>query len=233
MRPDARLPNLIHVGNRSTGVSCSPGTADRVLDLLRSDGLDGADRSDRVRTLPKVRRLLLDPEPETLPDVDPRYRQVVCVCEQVTAAEIASALSCTRRLRARSRAFESARGRPPGAARGRSAWRASPSSARCIRARLRLRSGTGPTARRSGSAVSGSRVAVVGAGIAGLAAAAELGARYRPTVLDRLPVVGGTLGYDAPAMPRAGAQLPEQGGSVAARHDGDALATAQAARRRP
>ena len=41
--------------------------------------------------LPKVRRLLLDPDPESLPAADPRYRQVVCVCEHVTAAEIAAA----------------------------------------------------------------------------------------------------------------------------------------------
>lgn len=91
VRPDAQRPNLIHVGNRSTGVSASPGTADRVLELLREAGLGGVDRLDRVRELPKVRRLLSDPDPESLPDVDPRYRQVVCVCEQVTAAEIARA----------------------------------------------------------------------------------------------------------------------------------------------
>jgi glycerol-3-phosphate dehydrogenase len=93
VRPDANRPNLIHVGNRSTGVSASPGTADRVLELLRERGLDSADRPNRVCELPKMRRLLTDPDPETLPDVDPRYRQVVCVCEQVTAAEIAHAFA--------------------------------------------------------------------------------------------------------------------------------------------
>ena len=93
VRPDARVPNLIHVGNRSTGVSASPGTAEHALELLRTAGLDAADRPDAVRALPKIRRLLLDEDPESLPDVDPRYRQVVCVCEQVTAAEIAAALS--------------------------------------------------------------------------------------------------------------------------------------------
>jgi glycerol-3-phosphate dehydrogenase len=100
LRHDTRRPNLIHVGNRSTGVSASPGTADRLLELLRADGLEAAERPDRVRSLPKVRRLLLDPDPETLGDLDPRYRQVVCVCEQVTAAEIAQAL--TSRVPARS-----------------------------------------------------------------------------------------------------------------------------------
>jgi glycerol-3-phosphate dehydrogenase len=90
-RPDARRPNLFHVGNRSTGVSASPGTAERVLDLLRGAGFEGLDRPDRVTRLRRVRRLLHDPDPESLPDADPRYRQVVCVCEQVTAAEIAAA----------------------------------------------------------------------------------------------------------------------------------------------
>jgi NADPH-dependent 2,4-dienoyl-CoA reductase/sulfur reductase-like enzyme len=40
-------------------------------------------------------------------------------------------------------------------------------------------------------------VAVVGAGIAGLAAAAELAQRATVTILDRLPVAGGVLGYEA------------------------------------
>jgi glycerol-3-phosphate dehydrogenase len=93
VRPDMFRPNLIHVGNRSTGVSASPGTADRVLTLLAADGLDISDRPQCIRSLPKVRRLLLDPDPETLDADDVRYRQVVCVCEQVTAAEIAHALS--------------------------------------------------------------------------------------------------------------------------------------------
>jgi glycerol-3-phosphate dehydrogenase len=90
VRPDALRRNLLHVGNRSTGVSSSPGTAERVLDLLREAGLECPDRPDPVRALPKIRRLLHDPDPESLPETDPRYRQVVCVCEQVTAAEIAA-----------------------------------------------------------------------------------------------------------------------------------------------
>ena len=44
------------------------------------------------------------------------------------------------------------------------------------------------------------QVAVVGAGVAGLAAAAELAARARVIVLDRLPVPGGVLPFDFPAI---------------------------------
>jgi D-hydroxyproline dehydrogenase subunit alpha len=39
-------------------------------------------------------------------------------------------------------------------------------------------------------------VAIVGAGVAGLAAATELAPRGRVTVIDRLPAVGGVLGYE-------------------------------------
>jgi NADPH-dependent 2,4-dienoyl-CoA reductase/sulfur reductase-like enzyme len=42
----------------------------------------------------------------------------------------------------------------------------------------------------------GTAVVIVGAGVAGLAAAAELAPRARVTVLDRLPAVGGVLGYE-------------------------------------
>lgn len=90
VRPDKNCPNLFQVGNRSTGVSASPGTADLVLELLREAGFDHKEQPQPVRRLRKVRRLRHDPNPESLPDDDPRYRQVVCVCEQVTAAEIAA-----------------------------------------------------------------------------------------------------------------------------------------------
>lgn len=46
------------------------------------------------------------------------------------------------------------------------------------------------------------QVAVVGAGIAGLAAAEELAERACVTVLDRLPVPGGVLPFDTPAVRR-------------------------------
>ncbi len=199
VRPDARRSNLLHVGNRSTGVSASPGTADRVLDLLQRAGLHCPDRPDAVRRLPKVRRLLLDPDPESLPSEDPRYQQVVCVCEQVTAAEIAA--SFDRHL-------------PPRSIEGiRKRTRAT--GGRCqgsvcmvgVAVLCSIHTGLPPAEigyRRAGateeSAVRRDSVAVVGAGVAGLAAAAELADRAQVTVLDRLPVPGGVLPFDFPAI---------------------------------
>jgi NADPH-dependent 2,4-dienoyl-CoA reductase/sulfur reductase-like enzyme len=48
----------------------------------------------------------------------------------------------------------------------------------------------------------GAGVAIVGAGVAGLAAAAALAPRVRVTVFDRLPAVGGVLGYEHPLVER-------------------------------
>lgn len=93
LRVDSRVPNLVQVGNRSTGVSTAPAFAERVAALLHADGLDTTRRPDAIDELSHRRKLLLDPDPER-PHADPRYRQVVCVCEQVTAAEIAEALTC-------------------------------------------------------------------------------------------------------------------------------------------
>jgi glycerol-3-phosphate dehydrogenase len=93
LRLDPEVANLVQVGNRSTGVSCSPAIADRVVALLRSQGLDAAERNGQIDALPRTPRLLLDEAPERLDLVDPRYRQVVCACEDVTAAEIGAALS--------------------------------------------------------------------------------------------------------------------------------------------
>ena len=102
VRPDARGPNLFHVGNRSTGVSASPGTAERALELLRKAGLEAADAARRRARAAKTGACSSDEDPERLLDVDHRYGQVVCVCEQVTAAEIAARYRCAC-PRARSR----------------------------------------------------------------------------------------------------------------------------------
>jgi len=90
---DSRIENLVHAaGIRSTGVSSSPATARMVRGLLAGLGLPvDEDRRDALRALEPIPRLLGHPEPEQLFALDPRYGQVVCACEQVTAAEIAAA----------------------------------------------------------------------------------------------------------------------------------------------
>ena len=93
LRLDPEIGNLLQVGNRSTGMSCSPAVAEHSLELLRQAGLSAVDRADAIDRLERVPRLLLDPEPERLAELDPGYRQVVCVCEDVSAAEIEAALS--------------------------------------------------------------------------------------------------------------------------------------------
>ncbi len=94
IKRDPVVSNLVHAAAiRSTGVSSSPAVADLVLDLLREAGLEASDRADAKTAIPPVPRLLFEEDPERLGALDPRYRQVVCVCEQVTAAEIRAALS--------------------------------------------------------------------------------------------------------------------------------------------
>ena len=92
LRFDTTVSNLLHVANRSSGVGSSLGAADHALGLLREAGLDAADQADAADSLPAVPRLHGHPDPESLVAADPRYGQVVCVCEQVSAAEIAAAL---------------------------------------------------------------------------------------------------------------------------------------------
>lgn len=101
IKRDEKVRNLVHAAAiRSTGVSSSPAVADLVLDLLREAGLEAPDRPDAMTAVPPVPRLLPDEDPLRLDARDGRYRQVVCVCEQVTAAEVVAAL--TARVPARS-----------------------------------------------------------------------------------------------------------------------------------
>ena len=93
LRLDARVPNLLHATDRSAGVSISPAIGAHALELLRGAGLDADERADAIDALPAVPRLRTDPHPERLTALDPQYGQVVCACEQVSAAEIAAALA--------------------------------------------------------------------------------------------------------------------------------------------
>ena len=71
-------------------------------------------------------------------------------------------------------------------------------------------------------------VAVVGAGVTGLACADALAPRARAVVVDRIPVVGGVLGWDHPTSVELAAQATAAGarlhlGETAIRWDGDTL----------
>jgi glycerol-3-phosphate dehydrogenase len=101
IKRDPNIVNLIHAAAiRSTGVSSSPAVANFVLELLREAGLNAPDRPEAATSIPRIPRLLFEDDPRELGRLDVRYQQVVCVCEQVSAAEISSAL--TSRVPARS-----------------------------------------------------------------------------------------------------------------------------------
>ncbi len=92
---DEHVTNLVQAAAiRSTGVSSSPALAELVRDLLAEAGAPvNDDRRDAVRALEPLPRLLGHARPEELVALDPRYGQVICACEQVTAAEIAAAFA--------------------------------------------------------------------------------------------------------------------------------------------
>lgn len=94
LRIDGSVGNLVHAGNRSTGVSTSPAFAKRAVRLLKDHGLQLNPRPGTVSRLPAIHRLLLDATPELHTPADATAESVVCVCEQVTAAEITAALTC-------------------------------------------------------------------------------------------------------------------------------------------
>jgi glycerol-3-phosphate dehydrogenase len=95
--PDRERANLVHAaGIRSTGVSSSPAVAELVHELLAAAGAPVEDeRAGAVAALEPIPRLFGHAEPAALFARDPAYGDVVCPCEQVTAAEVAAAL-CMR-----------------------------------------------------------------------------------------------------------------------------------------
>jgi glycerol-3-phosphate dehydrogenase len=93
LRRDEFVPNLVHVTDRSAGVSISPAAAELALSILRDAGLDVLDKPNAITQLPAVPRLRTSVDPMSLPARDPLYGQVICACEHVSAAEINQALS--------------------------------------------------------------------------------------------------------------------------------------------
>jgi glycerol-3-phosphate dehydrogenase len=90
---DGVVGNLVHARNRSTGVSTSPAFGPRVLALLGERGERTDPRRDRVTHLPVVPRVLLSEDPVAETRRSPGDDMIVCVCEQVTAAEITRAVT--------------------------------------------------------------------------------------------------------------------------------------------
>jgi glycerol-3-phosphate dehydrogenase len=93
LRFDSVAPGLLHMTDRSAGVSISPAAADYAFELLREAGLDAEDDADAVRILPRFPRIRSVEDPQQLLDRDPLYGQIVCACEHVSAAEIENALA--------------------------------------------------------------------------------------------------------------------------------------------
>ena len=97
LEADRRRPNLIHAaGIRSTGVSRLAGhRRARARPARRAPARrcsTSAPRRAGTRSS-RCRGCCDHPDPEQLFAADPRYGQVVCACEQVTAAEIAAAFA--------------------------------------------------------------------------------------------------------------------------------------------
>jgi glycerol-3-phosphate dehydrogenase len=93
LRIDAEQPRMLHVTDRSAGVSISAAAAELAVELLNAAGLDACDRDGALDALPRVPRLRTSPDPVALTDADPLYGQVICACEHVTAAEVNAALA--------------------------------------------------------------------------------------------------------------------------------------------
>ncbi len=91
---DATVRNLVHTRSRSTGVSTSPAFGRRVLAMLGAQGEHVARRPDAIAMLPKVPRMLLTDDPASETRRSDGDDVIVCVCEQVTAAEITAAVTC-------------------------------------------------------------------------------------------------------------------------------------------
>ena len=92
VRRDQVVQNLLHAGNRSTGVSTSPAIARRLTALLGEDGLDVSIRDDRIDHLDIAPRLREQDAPEQRVGRTATEEMVVCLCEHVTADEINTAL---------------------------------------------------------------------------------------------------------------------------------------------
>ncbi len=164
------------------------------MGLLREAGLDATDRPNAADAIPSVQRLRGHPAPTVLVGSDPRYGQVVCVCEQVSAAEIAAALSSL----VPAHSIDGVRKRT------RATYRPDCQGAICaagVAFMCSLATNEPPQLietvdRGPLRGESMTKIAVVGAGLTGLAAAATLASRYEVVLVERLPAIGGLAGWE-------------------------------------
>ena len=179
---DERVTNLVQAAGDPLDrrVVLAGGGRARARSAGRGRRCRREDRRDAIRAIEPVPRLLGHTRPEELVALDPRYGQVICACEQVTAAEIAAAFA----MRVAPRTVDAVRKRTR-ATGGRC------QGAYCMAGVSFLCSAYGGLRPGRGVAVT---VAIVGAGVTGLACAAALG--RSAVVVDRIPVCGGVLGFD-------------------------------------
>ena len=90
-----KAPRFIHVaGIQSPGLTAAPAIADYVKDLLKKGGqrlVEKADFIPELKATPRVRELE-HMEADELIRKEPSYGEIVCRCEQVSEAEIVTAI---------------------------------------------------------------------------------------------------------------------------------------------
>ncbi|MDC7235440.1 MAG: NAD(P)/FAD-dependent oxidoreductase [Spirochaetales bacterium] len=95
IEPSKRIPRFIHVaGIQSPGLTAAPAIAEYVKDLLKTEGLQLAEKADYDPCIEKVPRFrnLSKEELAELVEENPAYGELVCRCENVTEAEIVAAI---------------------------------------------------------------------------------------------------------------------------------------------
>ncbi|MEM2866513.1 MAG: NAD(P)/FAD-dependent oxidoreductase [Candidatus Hadarchaeales archaeon] len=93
--PSRKVKGLVNVGGiQSPGITAAPAIARRVVEILRSEGLELREKpsfNPRRRAPPRFRELG-EREREELMARDRRYGHVVCRCEHVTEGEVVEAV---------------------------------------------------------------------------------------------------------------------------------------------
>jgi glycerol-3-phosphate dehydrogenase len=89
-----KIPRWVNVSIGYPGISAAPGAAEKVAEILQSQGLKLEPKSDfnpRRKAIPDF-DLLTEEEKNELIKGDPRFGRVVCRCETVTEGEVVEAI---------------------------------------------------------------------------------------------------------------------------------------------